>query len=153
MSNDVTEINLKMMRTFVTLIECDGNASTAAKRLGISQPLMSQRLATLQHNHPTMRFAWLQKDGKTWSTTMAGRRVLPAIEEIVRLSRLVQEDTNLSIDRSPPVTIACGQLAATTFVRSAMMAFRKRHPGVLVRICTPRGAQRVEGVETGIFDL
>ncbi|TWU04694.1 HTH-type transcriptional regulator CysB [Stieleria varia] len=142
-----------MMETLQTLIECDGNAAEAADRLGINQPSMSKRLALLQLKHPQVRFAWIHRQGKTWELTSEGERMWPAVKEIVRLSRLVHSDVSSRVTDSEPVAVACGQLAAQTFVIAAMDDFRANHPETEIRLSTPRGQRRIEGVETGIYDL
>lgn len=142
-----------MMETLLILDECDGNASEAAERLGINQPSMSKRLAQLQYKHPQVKFAWIRRDGKSWLLTSEGQRVLPAVKEIVRLSREVQSDLDSRVSDVPHVSVACGQLAAQTFVRTALLRFRQECSGVEIRLSTPRGQMRIEGVETGLYDL
>lgn len=135
------------------LVECEGDASRAADVLEINQPSMSKRLAVLQHSNPLARHPWIEKRGKSWGLTPEGQRNLPAVRDIVRRSRNLQDDVDEQFARSPDLAVACGQMAAQTFVRDALLKFRKEFPEARVRLSTPRGKDRIQGVATGHFDL
>jgi DNA-binding transcriptional LysR family regulator len=51
------------------------------------------------------------------------------------------------------LAIACGQTAASGFVREAVEQLLVESPEVTVRVATPRGRARIEGVAGGQFDL
>ena len=148
-----TRLSLEVMETLVTLVECEGDASAAADLLEINQPSMSKRMAQLQQRNPDSHLSWLHRVGKKWHLTDEGQRVLPAIREIVRLARQLQADSQLRKEDAPDLSVACGQFAARTFVRDALLNFRRAYPEARIRLSTSRGAQRIEGVETGLFDL
>ena len=76
-------ISPELMTTFVTVVRTEGDATRAAELLNINQPSMSKRLAFLQHAGRILRRPWLERVGKTWRLTEEGRRVLPAVEELV----------------------------------------------------------------------
>ncbi|TWT63741.1 substrate-binding domain-containing protein [Rubinisphaera italica] len=146
-------LSLDMMETLVILFECEGDASMAADMLEINQPSMSKRLGILQHSNPLARYPWLEKQGKLWVLTHEGERNLPAIRDIVRTARNLQEDLDERVERAPDISIACGQLAVQTFVRHALLKFRKRNPELRIRVSTPRGEERILGVATGHYDV
>jgi DNA-binding transcriptional LysR family regulator len=146
-----TNLSLELLQTFVALARVEGDARRAGERLKINQPSMSKRLAQLQHAGRVLRRPWVERRGKTWVLTDEGRRVLPAVEEIVHRYRLLRDHV-AGPDR-PALTFACGQDAAAGFVREAVRAFRAACPQARFRLSTPRGRARVEGVANGTLDL
>jgi DNA-binding transcriptional LysR family regulator len=138
------------MTTFVTVVQSEGDATKAAEQLNINQPSMSKRLAFLQHAGRILRRPWLERVGKTWHLTEEGRRVLPAVEELVHRYRLLTE----SIDEErPSVVFGTGSGGAAGYVLRAVLAFRKRHPDATFRVSALPATSRVEGVANGSLDL
>ena len=140
-----------LLRTFMTVARCEGDAAEAARVLKINQPSMSKRLAYFQHSGRIVHRPWLERDGKTWRLTEEGRRMLPAVEDMLR--RYDQLLDHVGSVHVPGVTFACGKESADQFVPDALLAFRRRHPDVQFRISTMRGHARIEGVANGQLDL
>lgn len=138
------------MTTFVTVVRTEGDATRAAEILNINQPSMSKRLAFLQHAGRILRRPWLERVGKTWHLTEEGRRVLPAVEELVHRYRLLTEAIE---EERPAVVFGTGLGRAAGFVRRALRAFRERHPEASFRVSARPAAARVEGVANGSLDL
>jgi DNA-binding transcriptional LysR family regulator len=144
-------LSLELLQTFVRLRENGGDAGRTAKDLGINQPSMSKRLKYLQHAGVLLGRPWLVREGKAWCLTDEGRRVLPAVQEIVkRYDKLTQF---VARPEGTRVCFACGQLAIRSFVRRAVQRFRRRYPDVTLHVSTPRGTARIEGVANGLLDL
>lgn len=138
------------MMTFVTIMRTEGDAVRAAEILCVNQPSMSKRLAFLQHAGPILRKPWVERIGKDWRLTPEGRRVLPAVEELVHRYRLLKE----SLEESrPDVVFGCGSSGAAGFVREAIRSYRSRRPTGTFRISTRPAIARVECVANGSFDL
>jgi DNA-binding transcriptional LysR family regulator len=138
------------MSTFVTVVRTDGDATKAAELLNINQPSMSKRLAFLQHAGRILRRPWLERVGKTWHLTDEGRRVLPAVEELVHRYRLLTEAIE---EERPGVVFGTGTGGAAGFVRRAIRVFRERHPNATFRVSVRPATGRVEGVANGSLDL
>jgi DNA-binding transcriptional LysR family regulator len=138
------------MATFVAIVRSEGDATRAAEQLQINQPSMSKRLAFLQHAGRILRRPWLERIGKSWRLTEEGRRVLPAVEELVHRYKLLTEALD---EERPAVLFGCGPGGAAGFVREAVRAFRARHPDQSFRISARPAVARVEGVGNGSFDL
>jgi DNA-binding transcriptional LysR family regulator len=138
------------MTTFVTVVRTEGDATQAAELLHINQPSMSKRLAFLQHAGRILRRPWLERVGKTWRLTDEGRRVLPAVEELVHRYRLL---TDAIEEARPAVVFGCGPGGAAGVVREAVRAFRAKHPNDTFRISARPATARVEGVANGSLDL
>jgi len=141
----------ELLQTFLTLVRTQGDASAAADLLGVNQPSMSKRLARLQHAGRVLKKPWLERVGKTWRMTAEGRRVLPAVEDLLR--RYEQLTTFVDAGAPAGLQFACGREAATGFILDAVKAFRRRHPQVKLHLATLRGQQRIEGVASGALDL
>jgi DNA-binding transcriptional LysR family regulator len=138
------------MQTFVTVIRTEGDATKAAEVLRINQPSMSKRLAFLQHAGRILRRPWLERVGKNWRLTEEGRRVLPAVEELVHRYRLLTEAIE---EERPAVVFGCGNGGAAGFIREAVRAFRLRRPDATFRVSSRSAIARVEGVANGSLDM
>jgi DNA-binding transcriptional LysR family regulator len=143
-------ISPELMTTFVTVVRSDGDATRAAELLNINQPSMSKRLAFLQHAGRILRRPWLERVGKSWHLTEEGRRVLPAVEELVHRYRLLTEAIE---EERPGVVFGTGSGGAAGYVRRALRAFRERHPNATYRVAVRPATARVEGVANGSLDL
>lgn len=143
-------LSLDLLHTFVRLVENEGDASATAQQLGINQPSMSKRLSFLQHSGRVLVKPWLVRAGKTWKLTEEGEKVLSAVKEIVQR---VEQLTAFVPRAAPWVRFACGQEAVLGFVKTALCAFQEQHPESRIRVSTPRGQARIEGVATGSLDL
>lgn len=147
-------IPLELLQTFVRIAELDGNAATAAEQLGISQPTISKRLNSLRRlTSDPDRQPWLLLKGKRWLVTDEGVRVRGVVTDLVqRYERMEQFVAGDRHDR-PTISIACGQQAASGFVKRTVERLMKQHEGCRVLLSTPRGKARIEGVAGGQFDL
>ena len=124
------------------------------KELGINQPSLSKRLKYLQHAGPLLERPWLVRNGKTWELTDEGRRVWPAVAELVdRYDNLETFIERRAMRRTTAVRFACGQLMAAGIVREALGLFQQEQPRTRLRISTLRGRARIEGVSSGSLDL
>lgn len=141
----------ELLQTFVEVVSRDGDAVAAAAALGINQPSMSKRLAQLQHAGRILRRPWLERRGKTWALTDEGRRVLPSVEDLVHRYDQLRKFADAAA--APGLSVACGQDAAGGIVLDAVRRFRKQHPDDPVRVSSPRGSARIEGVAGGLFEL
>lgn len=148
-----SRLSIELLQTFLILLEHDGDGLAAAAKLDINQPSMSKRLAVLQHTGRGITRPWLKREGKRWTATAEGLRVLPAVRDILaRYDRLTAftEDRGAGL---PAFTFGCGQQAATGFVLRAVRRFHREQPDVLFRISQMRGQARIEGVANGSLDL
>lgn len=146
-------LSFDLLLTFVRLMENDGDASQTARLLKINQPSMSKRLRYLQLKSPVLPHPWLVREGKTWKLTPDGERALPAVRDLIgRYEQLVIFVGEHELQQ-PDLTFACGRESALGFVRDALLEFRRHHSSVRLRICSMRGASRIEGVANGALDL
>lgn len=147
-------IPLELLETFVEITEREGDASAAGQALEISQPTVSKRLAALRRltSDPDGE-PWLLLKGKRWNLTTEGVRVFEVVANLVRKHHQMEAFVLGQQSRSPTVSVACGQQAASGFVRTTVQQFLKHHSNCRVRLSTPRGKGRIEGVAGGQFEL
>jgi LysR family transcriptional activator of glutamate synthase operon len=146
-------LSFELLRTFVALVQHDGYAGQAMRALGLNQPTMSKRLRHLQHAGLLLRRPWLVRKGKRWELTAEGRRILPAVTDLVQGYVNLQAFLGGEEVGRAQVRFACGQQTAQGLVREALRAFRAEHPHASLRISTLRGQARIEGVANGSLDL
>lgn len=141
----------ELLQTFVTMVRTDGDAMSASRILDINQPSMSKRLAILQHAGRVLQSPWLERRGKKWFLTEEGKRVLPAVEEILHRYRILTEAI-LETDRST-LSIACVSQYSGNLLREALKDWRELYPDDPFRLVTPGSAMAIEGVANGSYDL
>ena len=149
-----SRLSLELLETFVALADHDGDATHTAEYLGINQPSVSKRLAALRRlTSERIGQPWLVRKGKRWRLTPEGQRVRLVVADMVRRYEQLERFVASGAEGGPLVSIACGQQAATGFVRRAIEQFLRKSPEAHVRLSTPRGRARIEGVAAGQFDL
>lgn len=147
-------IPLELLETFVEIAEREGDAAAAGQVLDISQPTVSKRLAALRRltSDPDGE-PWLLLKGKRWNLTTEGQRVFDVVADLVRRHQQMESFVRGQQSGRPTVSIACGQQAASGFVRTAVQQFLKQHSECQIRVSTPRGKTRIEGVAGGQYDM
>jgi DNA-binding transcriptional LysR family regulator len=149
-----SRLSLELLETFVALTEHEGDATRAAEQLGVNQPSVSKRLAAIRRlTSVRTGQSWLVRKGKRWRLTPEGQRVRVMVTDMVRRYEQMKRFIASGSEAKPVVALACGQQAATGFVRIAIERFLNANPGCRVRLSTPRGRTRIEGVAGGQFDL
>jgi DNA-binding transcriptional LysR family regulator len=146
-------LSVDLLRTFVTVAQCGGDAAQATRLLGVNQPSMSKRLGYLQHAGRVLEFPWLVREGKTWKLTREGERVLPTVEDLLRRYEQLSQFAAGPRLAGPTLAFGCGQQSAATFVHKAVLRWRSQHGDVRLRITTLRGRARIERVANGLLDL
>jgi LysR family positive regulator for ilvC len=149
-----SRLSLELLETFVTLAEQEGDATRAAVQLGVNQPSVSKRLAALRRftSERTGR-PWLVRQGKRWQLTAEGQRVRVMVTDMVRRYEQMDRFVVSGAEGRPIVACACGQQAASGFVRGAVEQFLHENPKCRVRLSTARGQVRIEGVAAGQLDF
>ncbi len=149
-----SRLSLELLETFVALAEHEGDATHAAEQLGVNQPSVSKRLAAIRRlTSVRTGQAWLVRKGKRWRLTPEGQRVRILVTDMVRRYQQLERFVASGAEGKALVSMACGQQAAHGFVRTAVERFLRENPESRVRLSTPRGRARIEGVAGGQFDL
>ena len=138
-----TRLSLELLETFVALAEHDGDATRAAEQLGVNQPSVSKRLAALRRlTGERIGQPWLVRKGKRWRLTPEGQRVRVVVTDMVHRYEAMELFVASGAEGKSLIAIACGQQAASGFVRAATERFLVEYPGLQVRVSTPRGRTR-----------
>jgi DNA-binding transcriptional LysR family regulator len=141
----------ELLQTFVTMVRTDGDAMAAAKQLGINQPSISKRLAILQHAGRILQTPWMERRGKRWYLTEEGKRVLPAVEEILHRYRILTEAIQES--EGSRLSMSCLPHYSGSLLREAILKWRDDFPQERFRVVTPESDTGIEGVANGSYDL
>jgi DNA-binding transcriptional LysR family regulator len=149
-----SRLSLELLETFVALAEYDGDATRVAEQLGVNQPSVSKRLAAIRRlTGERIGQSWLVRKGKRWRLTAEGQRVRVVVTDMVRRYEEMERFVASGAEGKPLLALACGQQAASGFVGAAVERFLVENPGLQIRLSTPRGRRRIEGVAGGQFDL
>ncbi len=144
--------SVEVLEAFVAIAESEGHLPLAAEDLGIESQTMWSRLNQLKTPRGG-RKPWLEVVGKSWRLTEAGRSVEPAVRDVVRRYRKLDEFAERERPAPTCLDVACGQWAAQTYLRRALGRFRRERPEVRIRVRTVRGRRRIEAVASGAVDL
>jgi DNA-binding transcriptional LysR family regulator len=151
-------LGIEYLRTFVTMVDQKGDATSAAKELEINLANLSKRLQVLRavkrgKRSQPLEKPWIKRDGHTWSTTPDGEQILPVVRDLVRRYDDLMDYSSSRETEQETLWIACGQTIASTLIPDAVAAFHAKHPAVRIRASTPRGAERIRLVSAGLVDL
>jgi LysR family transcriptional regulator for metE and metH len=122
------------------LLEALGDGETltsAAKRLHVSQPALSQRLATLERS---ARQALFERRNRTLVPTAAGRRLIGAARVVLGELRSAAEDVARLRTGAPNVVRLTSQCSTNyQWLPELLRAFEQRRPGAEVRVDSSAG--------------
>lgn len=129
-----------------------GGFTKAAAALHLSQPALSQSIRTLETELGVDLFV---RSGRTVSLTAAGRAlVVPArqaLRDLETARAAVDEVAGLAAGQ---LDLVCLPTLASAPVAGLIGAFRRHHPGVMVRLQEPEDAESiVVGVATGSSEV
>ena len=131
-------LNLHELRVFLTAAQTE-NFSEAGRRLGMSQPAVSQHIRSLEDRFGVALF---ERFGRHVTLTDTGRALIPMARDLIELSHQVEEAmSSLHGEVIGLLKIACSTAAGKYLLPRLLAGLRARHPQVEV-IChvTSRGA-------------
>lgn len=121
--------NLAALRSLVAAVQ-EGSLSGAARRLGITQPAVSQQIAALEAAHG-VELVIRGRNGIT--PTEAGRLAMShAGEVLARLARMGDELAALQASGEGRLGVACALLMAQTMLVPVLADLRRSHPGLRI---------------------
>ena len=135
---------LRVLEAFVDR----GGVSAAAEHLGQGQPMISRRLGVFQRGEPL-----LQRRGRTLELTLRGRRLLPAIRELLR--RYDQVTRYIAGREGVPraLCIGTGNFAAEYYLPAALSVLHSELPDWEIRLSIVRGEERILQTAGGRLDF
>jgi DNA-binding transcriptional LysR family regulator len=138
---------LEPLRHFVSVVE-EGTFTRAARRVHLTQPALSASIRRLELE---LGASLLERDRRGARPTAAGSALLPharaALAAIEDGRRAVREVAGLA---SGEVRVGAGTTVCAFLLPPVMASFRRRHPGVRLRLLeatTPEVLARLEGGE------
>ncbi|HVX20605.1 MAG TPA: LysR family transcriptional regulator [Acidimicrobiales bacterium] len=133
-------MNLRQLEYVVAVLD-EGTFRGAAVACHVSQPALSHAVAALERELGTPLF---RRAGRRVTVTAAGERVAAAARRVLRARDAVQAaaaDPELASGR---LVVAAPPTSAAATLVPLVAAFRRRYPGVSVRIEAPEQPERIE---------
>ena len=145
-----TELELRHLRVFVTVVESGAHAR-AARLLGLSQSTVSETLSALER---TLGTAVFRKAAKGSLLTPTGEALLPYARRMLALtSELVTELSKVSTTVSATLVVVAVESLSTYVLPSPLAALRKHWPQARLEVVTAICPEIRESVAAGKSDL
>lgn len=143
-------MTLEQLRIFVAVAERQ-HVTRAAQALNLAQSAASHAIASLEAHYDTKLF---NRIGRRIELTEAGRAFLMEARTI--LSRVETAELTLSefgnLERGT-LAVQASQTIASYWLPRHLVAFRRSHPTIDIRLTIGNTAQVAEAVETGTAEL
>ncbi|MGA7805081.1 LysR substrate-binding domain-containing protein [Bradyrhizobium sp.] len=143
-------MTLEQLRIFVAVAERQ-HVTQAAQALNLAQSAASHAIASLEARHDTRLF---DRIGRRIELTEAGQALLTEARTI--LAQVEHAELALSefgnLERGT-LTVQASQTIASYWLPRHLVAFRRTHPRIDIRLAIGNTAQVAEAIETGIAEL
>lgn len=122
---------LRNLQTFLAIVD-EGGFSAAARRLGITQPSVSEQVRALEEHFGQPLFA---RPARNARLTVAGQRVREQATRVVLALETLERDLEALRDGTGGVlTLVASPVPGESVVPSLLPVFHARHPGSIVRL-------------------
>lgn len=143
-------MELRLLRYFLTVAK-EQSFTKAAEQLHITQPTLSRQMNALEDELGTPLFV---RGGRSITLTDAGILLKRRALEILELEERTLEE--LGGGEKPvegTVTIGCGEFAAVETLAQICGRYRKKYPGVQIRLHTATADTVYEMMNHGLVDI
>ena len=141
-----TELELRHLRVFLTVVEAGAHAR-AARKLGISQSTVSETLSALERALGTALF---HKTSKGSTLTPSGEALLPYARRALALtSELVTELARVSADVCATLVVSAVESVSTYVLPSRLAALRAHWPNARIEVTMSACAEIRASVAAG----
>jgi DNA-binding transcriptional LysR family regulator len=123
-------LSLRQISAFRAIVET-GNFSTAADRLGTTQPAISKRIAEME---ATLGVSLFDRDNKRPQLTQQGHGALPLCIEILELCDRLTKSLNDVAAFAGVFRLGITELVALTFLPALVTGLRRRLPQMQLRV-------------------
>jgi LysR family transcriptional regulator, cyn operon transcriptional activator len=145
-----SEETVREWRSFVAVAE-HGGFSRAAAALGISQPNLSRHIAALERR---LGFQLFDRATRGAALTGPGADLLaPARDLLTRLETLHLHARKVSGGETGILRLGASSQTLVSFVAPMLGAFRRKHPGVDVRLGEGAADEIIAAVEAGRLEF
>lgn len=142
---------LRQLKYFVTTVEC-GSVAEASRQLFIAQPAIAAAIKSLEANFGVQLF--IRHPAQGVSLTPAGARFHGKAQALLRLAREFEQDAMADSDSlSGQIDIGCFETVAPLYLPRLIAGFRRRYPGVTIRLHDGELQELIQGMTGGRFDL
>src|SRR5215218_54563 len=144
-------MDLRQLRYALAVVD-EGTFTAAATVCHVAQPSLSQAVASLERE---LGVALFERLGRRVELTAAGMAFVPAAREVLRAVGTIVADVGAvaGLDAGHLDLVALPTLAVDP-VTPLVGAFRRAHPGVVVRLAHPEGKDELLGrIRSGDSEL
>ncbi|NUS45739.1 MAG: LysR family transcriptional regulator [Mycobacteriaceae bacterium] len=150
MSDHTYQPTLSQLRAFVAVAEYR-HFGTAAVRLNVSQPTLSQALAALETG---LGLQLIERSTRRVLVTPAGKRLLPqAMATIEAADRFVSSASGAGELLSGSLRMGLIPTVAPYVLPALLPALREQMPGLALQVVEDRTARLIDGLRAGVVDV
>jgi len=143
-------ISLRQLRAFAAVAESE-SFTAAARQLNLTQSALSVLVRELESDVGVRLF---DRHTRGVALTEAGREFQPRVQRLLSdLNEAVKSVADLGASRKGIVRLVAPQLIASAMLPGAITAYRKKYPGVEVRLSDALPENVLDGLATGAADL
>lgn len=143
--------SLEALRALLAIHE-EGNVTRAARKLGLTQPVVTRKLAVF--DSPAACGAILMhRRANTLTLTEAGKDAIPLIRALVHQYDQLLHYLNGRSAEPTIVRLGVGSFVAQHCVPQALAMLRRSGPSCAVETHIERGEERIRNVVRNVFDL
>lgn len=147
-SDQTYQPTLSQLRAFVAVAEYR-HFGTAAARLGVSQPTLSQALAALEHG---LGLQLIERSTRRVLVTAAGLRLLPQARATLEAAdRFLASATGDGLGGTLRLGII--PTVAPYLLPALLPRLREHMPGLLPQVVEDQTARLLDGLRTGVLDV
>ncbi len=143
-------MNLTLLRSFFAIVE-HGTLSQAAARLHLSQSTLSRQLQALEHE---VGGPLLERGPGGVALSAAGHALAEGMQPVLAsFDRVLDEVRGRARGQSAELRIGYLLSAASDYLNPALVALRKAHPEVKVRMLDLSPGEQIAALRKGVIDV
>ncbi|TSD96050.1 LysR family transcriptional regulator [Skermania sp. ID1734] len=150
MADQSYQPTLSQLRAFVAIAEYR-HFGTAASRLAVSQPTLSQSLAALEHG---LGVQLIERSTRRVLVTAAGERLLgQAMATLEAADRFVAAAAGVGDSLTGPLRMGFIPTVAPYVLPALLPTLRQHMPGLTLRVVEDQTARLLDGLRAGVLDV
>jgi LysR family transcriptional regulator, nitrogen assimilation regulatory protein len=139
----------RLLRTFL-LVAHSGSLQRAAEKLGVTQPAISKQISNLEEFLGCNLF---QRHGRGMTITQAGQRLAESTSEHFAMLDAALDSVRTSASAASYLRIVTVNTLAAYLIPPVLVALRRSHPQLLVRVDNASSPEVVDQVARGHADV
>lgn len=142
-------MELHVLRYFITVVD-EGNISSAAQKLQISQPTISRQLTNLEDELNTTLFI---RGNRAITLTPAGKYFSDKARQIIDLAEKAKINIHQNADMYGEITIGCAESPMFKYVAQTIKKFQTTHPNIQFNLLSTDATTTFNKVDNGLYDF